>query len=231
MSYSSEVMRDNPVMYLRAGESSSPLADSSGNGNTATELGTVIYTQPPLVISDPQNASVLLRGGSECLIVNDSISLTVGNNYTLEGWVQFRSIGANHYIFDKGGDGVGGAYNLRINGGLLQTDKSTVADLAFSSVALTIGRKYHCVATKSATEVHLFLNGVDVTVINNFQTVTDYNNELLIGQNFIISVSSIDGWLDELAVYGTVLTPDRIRAHYDAALATPNFMRRAMAVR
>ena len=82
--------------------SGSTMADSSANGNTATLVGSPTWSVGNLV-----NA-INLNGTSQYARANDSASLSITGNNTLESWVKFSnpfSAGSSQYrqtILDKG---------------------------------------------------------------------------------------------------------------------------------
>ena len=74
------------------------------------------------------------------------------------------------------------------------------------------------VATKNAPNVHLYLDGVDVTGTVRNATIANTTAPLLIG-----AVAGkgpfFNGTIDEVALYGFALSPEQVAQHYQAATA------------
>ena len=70
----------------------------------------------------------------------------------------------------------------------------------------------HIVVTKNGADSHIYINGIDVTVAGA--------NVTFASQNTAITCQLIDKSLDEVAVYNTSLSADRVlTTHYRTATA------------
>ncbi|HMC68188.1 MAG TPA: LamG-like jellyroll fold domain-containing protein, partial [Mycobacteriales bacterium] len=94
--------------------------------------------------------------------------------------------------------------------------RSTVADVAVSTVAVADTTKWHyLVATKDGASVHLYVDGADVTGAVSNQAMVDNTEPLAIGQSS--SGAWFNGTIDEVALYNVALTAAQVASQYAAA--------------
>jgi hypothetical protein len=215
MGYSSEVLADSPVAYYKMRESSGLIQDSSGNANHATSSsGSLTYLVPSAIRTD--DGLSIDFPLAPYFNVTDHATLQVGDTFTVEAWVRRASTAASDYqtIAVKGSF----AFHFVVNGGdggKLELHQASVGLICASTVGIGDTKWHHAVATKSGASVFLYLDTTDVS-----GSVTD--RTCGVGGTFQIGAQNagalpFDGGLDELALYGTVLSPQRVLAHYLAA--------------
>ena len=90
------------------------------------------------------------------------------------------------------------------------------AAAAVSTVPVPSSGWHHCVGTKNGTDIHLYIDGVDVTGATNAVVYGDSPWDAAIGADDWY-YDHYAGSLDEVAVYPTALSPARVLAHYQAA--------------
>lgn len=218
--YKSEVLADVPSGYWRLGETDgTTAADSSGNGLDGTyHFGSVFGLLGfGGSISGSSDASVLFdnTGGNDYVSVADDPLLDPGDTFSLEAWVIFNAVntGTAQVILAKGAN----SFTVYELGGLLYFDKAGVGQIAISTASLSAGAWTHILVTKDGADVHLYINGVDVTGSVTDRTVVATATDLNIGR-YTDGTLYLAGALDEVAIYPTVLSAERVLAHYNAGL-------------
>jgi hypothetical protein len=98
-------------------------------------------------------------------------------------------------------------------------DQANVGTIAHATVAMGTGW-HHIVVTKNGSAVHIYQDGVDVTGPVTNRTLTDGTAPLLLGARRGGTSAFLDGSIDEVAVYKTVLSASQVAAHYAARLAS-----------
>ena len=97
--------------------------------------------------------------------------------------------------------------------------KANIATIVESTRTITDGLWHHIVAVKNGTAVALYIDGVNVTGTVTNQTLTNATSSTLrLGTD---STLYLNGSLDEVAIYNTALSPQRIAAHFTAGRPTP----------
>ncbi len=215
--YQDEVLADNPVAYYRFEETSGTTAnDATGNSNNGTYNNGVLLGQP----SAPALGKAARFDGIDDYV---STSRTVSTDFTLELWINTTAsslTGTNAYE----GNGllwsdVGGSANdfvvAMLNNGLsFFTGNPDVS--VTSAVAINDGRWHHLVATRNqGATVEIFVDGVarGTTTTNN--NALNGNPSIMIGGN-VLDSRYFAGLIDEVAYYPSVLSVDRIKAHFQA---------------
>jgi hypothetical protein len=83
-------------------------------------------------------------------------------------------------------------------------------------------RWFHLVAHLQSDNIRLFLNGDELTDLTDSDPIAWQAEQATIGARLqsdeVTLAQSFPGLIDELAVYNTLLSPDRIKAHYQAGL-------------
>lgn len=145
------------------------------------------------------------------------------DQYSIEAWVKADEFGPYRAIFSKiPTDDLGVA--LRFSGDgqhfqFYQKGQSGSEFMLVDSDVFQLGKWYHIVATFSAGQAKLFVNG-EVKAEGQF-TLTPVTPELpiLIGQHYYSTNHShlnFDGTIDNVAFYDRVLTSQEATTHYQA---------------
>jgi large repetitive protein len=216
-SYRDAVMSDGPVAYWRLGEASGTRASDETGNNAGTYNGGVTLGQPGAIQGDT-NTGVRLNGSTGYISVPNSPSLQTGDNLSLEIWVKRNSLGTDQRLFHKG---TGSAVlHLSASNNRIRFAKSGGGDIAFSTVPVIDTTKWHhIVATKNGSNVHIYLDGVDVTGTVSQQTIVNTSNPLNIGRDLSGSWY-VDGSIVDAAVYPRALTAAQVAAHYTKGVPT-----------
>ena len=212
--YRAAIVLDSPVSYWRLGDArgSTTAIDEPGR-NPGTYSGAT-RGEPGGLAVDPDTAAGF-DGVDDRVRVPDSASLDTADLFTLEAWVRRAATGVRHGIIGKGIDG----YGLRFgSSNRLELAKLGSSTITSSTVMVTDTVWHHVVATKNGADVHLYVDGVDVTGTVRNATIANTSAPLLIG-TLTGNGPFFNGTIDEVAVYGTALSAERVAEHYRAGTA------------
>ena len=238
--FATQVLADAPVGYWRLGEPAGDLsaADISGNGNNGTCSGGVTFGQLGL---DGGDHAALFDGSTGRIAVENSATLNPPQ-ITMEGVVRWD--GANGFqqrIVEKESFAGTTQYGLSVlPDGTVHVElrmkgappaQVTSAD---SNQAITPGAVTHVAATYNGTDIAIYVDGaphggthvnnspVDIDTKWPHNPPDDPEVAVALGDRMGITGGThrtFNGVIDEVAVYASALSPDRIRAHF-AALGT-----------
>jgi lysophospholipase L1-like esterase len=219
ITYQATVLSDHPVAYFRLGEpNGTTAADSSGNKNNGTYLGTVAYGQPSLIYSDSSDTAIGFNGTNTAVAANGA-AFDFTNSMTVEAWIHPTSLptpGNYASVITKNG----GPYSLLLSGSQVLFMTSSGGSWRFCTSptgSITAGQTYYLVGTYNESAENFYINGQQVCSIAATGTIDTASSALVIG-SWDTTVLFFNGTIDEVAVYNSVLSPDRIQAHYQAAL-------------
>lgn len=212
--YYDAVMADGPSAYFRLGESSGTAALDAVGGAAGTYVGTFTLGQPAVSPAAGGTAARFDAAPRGYVRVAARSALDLGDTFTLEAWVRLSDVELQA-IVDKGE----GGYILRTTEtGRLLLRRNSYTDITTSTVALTVGKTHHVVATKAGDTACLYLDGVDVTGTVARDTMQNTAIELNIGAADAGDTNFALGTVDEVALYKTALSITRVQAHYAAGL-------------
>jgi hypothetical protein len=212
--YTTQVLADRPFSYYRlddrpwtaAGAPSFHVEDSSGNGRHATmQLGGMDRPAGPIA-AEQRNLAIRPRTHGFFAAAPAAASVSV------ESWVKLVNEDAIHLnTWLKGGRF--GLYFHGVELGALPWGGLSLLDNLWSDRAW-----HHVVVTKDAAadEVRVYRDG------RLHRTIADANDAPLFGAGDEMLIGGGDALnagfcLDEVAVYESVLSAERVAAHYDAA--------------
>jgi hypothetical protein len=206
--YALQVLRDIPSVLYRMNDVTSTMLDSSGNNYSGSFLFCTNGQTGPLL--EDSNTSTLFNGSTSNALVLDSSLIDLGDVCTCEVWVYPTDLSTSPYIIDKGAN----AYGVQIgSSGIISFVKSGAAVLAFSTVAVQINQWSHICCTKNGTDVHVYLNGVDVSDVTSTSTLADNAVNLELGMS-VGGTSHFAGNMANVALYNTAIGADRVYQHY-----------------
>lgn len=233
VTYSEEVLADSPLGYWELDETAADLTsmtDSSGNGYDGTFTANLVREQPPLITTG--TSIDFTGGGGHGVNINGAIAaLQLTGDMTAEAWVDMNSfVAQNTYLVNCSSivsrpEQVSDNYlwSLSISStGFMRCFweyAGSANQTVLSTHAITTGTVHHLVIVRdtSAKTVTFFDNGVEYDTVGYAENPTDGTDSIVqIGKRF--GGGELDGFLDEVAVYGTKLSAARILAHYSAGI-------------
>ncbi len=254
LSYSEEVLVDNPVRYWRLAETSGTTAASvvSGDDDPATANGT--YAGEPtlgaesLILTDADNPAVNFGGGQNVDIPNGG-EINVGGPYqqkTIEMWIQPDQILGSEQaqgLWEQGGAtrGIGlylignevfmNAWNNADDGEGTPWGSGTEGqDPVFVGGGnIQAGQPAHVVGVMNGVAsndlsgtLKLYVNGELVDETEGVGQLFDHGGDVDIAEvadltHTEVGTGNLNGTIDELALYNTALSPERIQGHFEAA--------------
>ena len=212
-SYAAAILADAPAGYWRMGEASgTTMTDATTNGNDGTYAGTVKLGQPGALTGDKATA-VAFDGHTAGATVPSSPSLKV-TRITIELWIKKTSeSGYGVYVAKDYFELLNNSFN-----GRLELRLTASADPALvSSATLALNTWYYVVATYDGNVASLYINGQLDSAHPAVATPAPTDGPVSIGRRF-------DGFfnnavLEEVAIYPTALSAERVAAHWRVATA------------
>jgi Concanavalin A-like lectin/glucanases superfamily/Bacterial Ig-like domain len=218
-SYSSEVLADSPSAYWRFGESSGTTAVDETGANPGTYTGGVTLGQPG-ALQGSLNTSVSLDGVNDYASAPDSDSLDATTGVSIEAWAKRVRSNAFQVIVAKPGNGQSKHenYALWIDSGNFAVayfgDGSTYVRVS-SANPLDTGW-HHVVATYDNATAKMYIDGVLTRSVASSVQLNPNTFPLNIGRGRQNGYY-LQGQVDEVAVYRTALSAQRIQAHFDVS--------------
>lgn len=185
------------------------------NLNGSYAVTGVTYGVSGAIVND-SNTAVTFAGTSDAASVSDNNALDLGDGpFSLECWAKRSATqSAVQGLVTKS---LTGGYNLQFGStnriGLTRFGGGQVVR---SSVAVTDTNWHHIVATKNGSARTIYLDGADLTDLQTNETFTDTTGSLFIGHHG--GANRFPGSVDEIAIYGAVLTPTEVLNHYEMGL-------------
>ena len=217
MSYSSEVLADSPLLFVRFTETGGSTCANSGSlGGDASTSG-ANFTRNATALAE-FTPGITVTGASTHVQYPDNASLDITANVTYEIWVKSYTPGTYKALLSKGANG----YCLRINPSRqVEAVKSGVAvTLTSTGLVPDDGGWHHIVMTRSSNTYTIYIDGSSAGSGTDSSTISATAYPLFIGADNGGSgvAHQYVGSFDEAAVYNTALSAARILAHYNAGI-------------
>jgi len=174
-----------------------------------TNHGELDASKPPAWDSSPKFGRYCLEfdaSNSEYMTIPYSSSLAFGLEFSIEFWVRFNTLTANHVIVNKG------SYMLwigRVNTSnkiWFYTGDGTSWDFVSSTKDdFVVDTWYHIVCTYNNKVRHIYIDGIDDTDDVSAYNYTGNSDEIHVGSTSSLS-QFLDGKLDELRFWSKELT-------------------------
>jgi len=199
-------------------EATSPYADSSGNGNTATLTGNSVTS----VAAKYSNGVKFIVPSS----FYTTTSVTNPQTFSLSLWMKTTSSSGGFLIgFANGQSLITASYDRMIwmnnNGTLALGIYNSGAKIVTSPLPYNNGRWHYVVGTYTANSLILYVDGIQVASttagVASAQSYTGYWRMgycAMAGWGTLASGGSFTGVIDEAAIWNVVLTPSQIQNIY-----------------
>lgn len=232
MAYSDVILAESSLVgYWRLGESSGTLVDSK-NGNNATSIGGLTYSQTSLINGDNSNAAIDFSGSSSGATIGNVSALSFDGDspFSIEFIVKPDAIAAYYPIFGKVASPDQG-YEVGINDNRIQfsinyNNGSGWHQLS-SDITISVGTTYHVTVIfdvqGSNRGMYISIDGIqrgNSTHARGSGTLTTSASACIGHRLSNVAAGYFNGVLDEVAVYNTNLTPTPIHQHCALPLAT-----------
>lgn len=211
MSYTDEVLADNPTVYFKFEDNLANLGSA-----TATQTGA-----PAAYVASPHGKGADFNG-SAGITLSSTVSNAFGNvnpGTTFEFWIKTTDTGAS-FIADMDADGAN-QYKVQMYYGNVRMER-LVNGFSYNTTSLATindNQWHHIVAVFNTAAFQIYIDGaLDRSVSSTFKAATFANPILAIGKGVGAATAS-NIMLDEFAVYPTSLTAARAAAHYAAPSA------------
>lgn len=208
--YAGAVLADAPLWYARQDDTSgTTMTDSSGNGHNGTYSGTVTLNQASLLTGDA-NPSVDYGGGSGTVA---GASWMNGSGLTVEAIIRPDTLGSYNFIVSRDVNGTAGPWWMALKAGKVSFFCRASSAIEFLSLStLSAATTYHLACTFDNTTQRIYINGVEDRNQALAGSLSVNTVDLIIG-TWPSGPLPFDGRIDEVALYGTVLSAARIAAH------------------
>lgn len=227
------------VAYWRLGEASgTTAADESGNGRNGTYSGGYTLGQSGAIVSST-NTSVLFNGTSAKVTGPTDLIFPGTAAFSVECWLRLFSEPADNsggrlvahettqffrgwsLLYYKSG-GVVSLIGVRGESSASQD----IASAAMSAVAAFV----HAAMTYDGSTIKLYLNGSEAGSVASTKSVpNDTGHAMTLGTSSHTGgnplTETLNGWLDEVAIYSLALAAAEIRRHYSEGLASAGLKR------
>jgi hypothetical protein len=217
--YRNAVLADNPVAYWELDESSGTTAADSAPPAQNGSFQNVTLAQPSAFPALGTAAG--FNGSSSRVRVPANAAFQLGTgNFSVEAWAR-TPVASRGDIFNyKNANDFGLFLNNNGSGSISGWHNGQLP--VFTT---TLDAWHHIVATRSNGVLRLFVDGLERGSQANTQSFSA-GADLFLGANHTGAPAYagtiwFNGWIDEVAVYASALTPARILAHYNAAQPPP----------
>jgi hypothetical protein len=220
--YRSTILADTPLAYWRFGEASGAVAyDETGNASNEAYLGTGVTWGARGAILGDLNTAIHLSG-TEGLEVPYGFDFAGNLPYSLEGWVNldtpldgnYRHLYAKDQTISTGREEYG--VYLQTNDGLVFERYVTGTSVYTGGPPPLVGQWSHVVATYDGTQLRLYRDGNLVGNAPDTRAQASKNVPEYLGCKSFGYVS-VQGSLDEFAIYGYALSAAQVAAHWAAS--------------
>ncbi len=229
LTYKEQVLADSPLLYYRIDDAGSEIGGEAKDLGSlklnGTYNGTVPLAEGALTVSgDTDKAGSWTKAAANFISVPENAGLSLlTTKFSIEAWlfplVVLQQTGIVHLGQNNVGTemfqdaNAGGGFNFSVGTGGVQ--KNTIVTGQFTANKWT-----HMVGTYDNVTIRLYKDGAQVGT----KALAGPVNEPLVENGIGLRGGAIypaNGRIDEVAIYGTTLSPARIQRHYTAGAQAP----------
>ncbi|MCP3976660.1 MAG: LamG domain-containing protein [bacterium] len=232
--YADLVVADGAVAYWKLNDGGGGAYDAIDQTHKAYYEGVTTKTAPLL----PEGGfSATFDGVDDYIRVKDHVDINAGGPYdarSIELWFKSNKAGKRQVLWEEGGSTVGisiYADNGKIHAGAWNRSGNVWDDDVFVKTPFEAGEVYHVVVVlkPSAGKLKLFVNGELAASATGVEAMDRHRANIGIGARngstrFADKVKSggvgnyLDGVVDDVAIYNSILSNAKVAAHYAAGL-------------
>jgi hypothetical protein len=238
-------LRFNEPAYFPAANSGSLGRFADGSRTLTTN----VVAGPTGAGFESTNSAIVLNGTNAWVSLNNPAGLSITGQITLEAWIKPAATQGEPARIISGGPPTPTVYDLNtfpivLSGSLLSSNEVSLriegAGTSYAigttdgttnhgaSAAVTTGDLggangwVYLVGTYDGTHWNLYRNGVQIaSTADTVGALPPIGSEWAIGATGMGWQDYYAGAVDEVAIYGTALSPTAVKAHYEAAVNTP----------
>ena len=221
MTYSAEILADNPYLYWRLGEpSGTTAADASGNGRTGTYQGGPTLGVTGLLTGDANTAMSMTKPADVPLTYATS-GRTWGTTiptFTFEVVLNLPST-MNYTPIMVFADGASGLFAANPSYGIDFSFYDSSAYVFVGNYPYTANTTFHVAALYDGTNGILYVDGVAVSTVSASGGLDFFGNMRAFALNYApasTSYAGSDPIMEEAAFYSHALTPTQVATHFAA---------------
>jgi hypothetical protein len=211
-SYRDIVLSDRPLAYWRLGETPPEIHahDETGNGNDGLYVGDITLGAPGAIAGDP-NGAVQMAGDGH-VDIGDKLDFAGNVAMTIEAWVETDASGDEIFVektLSPGAD----AYLFHIynpEGSELKFTRGASCIAPDAGGRFGDAKYHHLVANYDTETMRIYFDG-ELLCIVGFPSALDAGDGPL-------HLGSLNGRMDEVAIYDHVLAPATVKRHYDVGM-------------
>lgn len=223
--YKTVVLGDDPVSFWRLSELSGDTATDELGVNDAT-YANVELGQPGPLTGDP-NASIAISGLGSASVVTRAAPATLSGTWSFEAWTWVGDLAARRTFFgSRYPNDFGCQFSWGTSGGIelvVGTGTEVFSTAFLPPEESPLGRWVHVVITRGSGVVTVYLDGPQFATWTPATAsplvLFDPTHDIAIGARGAAGGENFFGFMDEVAVYDTALTPAQVIEHRNAALA------------
>jgi hypothetical protein len=197
--------------------------DSKGTATlTSAGTGTIVEEEPGAILGDPANNSLRFPADNAWLTGGDVYRFAGTAAFAIECWIMLAALPATGFPrivtteFTDGGGGQGyTVYFSNTTGVCAFARNLNGGDNTVGFTTMVVGRWYHHVVSYDGALLSAYTDGVLVQTQASTFSMVDAAVNFRVG-GFGAGLVSINGWLDEFAVYTSPLSAEQVLRHFRA---------------
>ena len=213
----SESIRNNLLLNLVSEWKLDGNANDSWGSNNGTATDVTYETETNCISGE----CGIFNGSTSYVDCGNASSLDITGNLTIEAWIKITgSCSDDCDIFIRGDDSIDG-YRLTISLGVIRFDTFSPTKIISRGSAITDNKWHHIVVTKNGTgigSVKIYNDGIDVTSQQGDHGNPASNNKHAYIGSYNSIAHFLNGEIDEVRVYNSVISESEIEQKYLSGL-------------